>query len=468
MDSDLKILYDAITAKRPGYDKLAAYASGNQPTVYLTARLREVFRGVDLNFTMNFCGVTISACDERINMTGFESDLAAAETALSAAWERNQMALEAADIHTDAQVLGESYAIVWPGEDGKADVFYNDARMVHCMCAADNPRKMTMAGKLWQGDDGKAKMTLYYPDRLEYYTSTAKIENVSSSEGFVLDLSVSPTGMAANPYGQVPVFHFKTNRHCTNDLVDVIPLQNGVNKLLADMMVAAEYGAFKQRWVISQGDTSGLKNAPNEVWELPAGDGTGQQTSVGQFESTDLQNYLNAIDRLATSIGVITRTPKHYFFTQGGDPSGEALIALEAPLNKKAQDRIDRFYPVWQQIALFICKIEGIAVTAKDVSPQFDKPETIQPLTEANIIKINVDSTIPLDTALSAAGWTDAEIATMNKLKDAASSKAQTGLASALMKAQQDMKTQPMPPGTNPAQPINNQPAQLQGVKQNA
>jgi hypothetical protein len=128
--SDLKLLYDCITAKRKRYDILSNYVNGRQPTPYLTKRMREVFRGVDTEFTMNFCGVTISACDERINLTGYESKLKPVEDALNQTWERNQMALEAADIHTDALVLGESYAIVWPGEDGKAEVYYNDPRMV--------------------------------------------------------------------------------------------------------------------------------------------------------------------------------------------------------------------------------------------------------------------------------------------------------------------------------------------------
>jgi Phage portal protein, SPP1 Gp6-like len=181
---------------------------------------------------------------------------------------------------------------------------------------------------------------------------------------------------------------------------------------------------------------------------------------------------------------MITRTPKHYFFNQGGDPSGEALIAMESPLNKKAQDSIDRFYPVWQQIGIFICQIENIAITGDDVSPQFDKPETIQPRTTAEIIKLNTDAGMPLDTALTVAGWTDGEIETMNQIKNDNASKAQTSLAAALLKAQQDMKNLPMPPSTkvtidelgsmhrspmNSNTPggaqTNNQPPQLQGVK---
>jgi SPP1 family phage portal protein len=445
--SDLKILYDAISAKRSKYDALDGYYNGSQPTVYLTKRMREIFRPLDITFVENWCSVVIDACQDRINLTGFSASNTQAEKLLAEAWERNQMALDAADVHTDSLVLGECYAIVWPGEDGKAEVFYNDPRLVSAIYSGDNPRKIMVAGKLWRGDDGKAKMTLYYPDRLEYYTSQAEIENVSSAAAFELDTTASATGTAPNPYGEVPVFHFKTNRGCVSDLTNVIPLQNGVNKLLSDMMVAAEFGAYRQRWVISQGGTDGLKNAPGEIFDFPAGDGTGQDTSVGTFETTDLANYLSAIDKLSAAIGIITRTPKHFFYTQGGDPSGEALIAMEAPLNRKAQDRIDRFRPVWRSIAALICRIEGVAINPVEITPVFEKPETVQPKTRMEIIKLSVESTIPLDTALADAGWTQAQIDAMNKIKDESASKAQAGLAASLLKAQQDFKNQPMPQG---------------------
>ncbi|NIS83046.1 MAG: phage portal protein, partial [Anaerolineales bacterium] len=128
----------------------------------------------------------------------------------------------------------------------------------------------------------------------------------------------------------------------------ILDLQDAVNKLLADMMVAAEFGAFKQRWIISYSDPGNMRNAPNEIWALPAGDGAGQQTQVGEFGVTELDNFYDAIDRLATAIGIISRTPRHYFYQQGGDPSGEALIAMEAPLNKKITRHIERFTIVWQ------------------------------------------------------------------------------------------------------------------------
>jgi hypothetical protein len=203
-------------------------------------------------------------------------------------------------------------------------------------------------------------------------------------------------------------------------------------------MVSAEYGAFKQRWVISQGDTSQLENGANMIWELPAGDGQGQPTSVGEFSATELDNYLGAVDNLAGALSSITRTPRHFFFHQGGDPSGEALIALEAPLNKKAQDYIDRFTPVWRAALAFMLQIDGASVEPQDITPIFTQPETVQPRTQAEIQQMRVTAGEPLEYVMRDMGATEAQLAQLAKDKKAAAAAQASTLAQAMMDAQRN------------------------------
>ena len=109
-------------------------------------------------------------------------------------------------------------------------------------------------------------LTLYYKDRLEYYITQKTYKGTDMPTGAAA-FRPAETPKAPNPYGEIPVFHFRPNRHAKGELSkSITTLQDAVNKLLADMMVAAEFGAFKQRWIISNADTKALKNAPNEVW----------------------------------------------------------------------------------------------------------------------------------------------------------------------------------------------------------
>ena len=431
---NLKTAFDAIKAKQRTYNEMLAYYDGNQPTVYLTQRLREIFRGVDVEFVENWCAVVIDTCRDRINLKGFSIKDRKAQAAIDRLWESNELAIESDDIHTHALVCGEAFLIVWPDDTGETgEAYFNDPRMVHMVYDATNPRKKAYAGKLWTDDNDKARMTMYYPDHLEYWSTTQKSEDVTSANAFnpiagdALRQAQGATGAnwPNNPYGIVPVFHFRNNRRMVSDLNNVVPLQNGINKLLSDMMVAAEFGAYKQRWVISQSTVEGrISSAPGTVMDLPAGDGVGQGTQVGEFTATDLKNYLDSIDNLSGAIGKITHTPKHYFYNGTGDPSGEALIALEAPLNKKASERIKRFGPVWRQVGAFLLQIAGISMDWNDITVTFDKPETVQPMTQAVITKTYTDARVPLVTALRWEGRNEAELAQLKK--DAQDEKAES------------------------------------------
>jgi len=411
MANDLELAYKAITGKQARHNLAWAYYLGDHPLVYANERLQNIFSG-EVKFTENWCAVVIDALKERIDLTGFTVP-ETAQPVLDEIYQRNSLSIESDDLHEAALVTGEAYLIIWPDELNYPEIYFNDPRLVHAFYQAERPREMRFAAKMWTDDEGFARMVLYYSDRLEYYKSTKKAENVTNANAFEVDEETAPGGVAENPYGQIPVFHFRTRRQAISEIADVIPIQNGVNKLLTDMMVAAEYGAFRQRWVISNSDTTALKNAPNEIWNIPAGDGIGQQTLVGEFNATDLGNYLDSISHLAGDIGRITRIPKHYFYSQSGDPSGEALIAMEAPLSHKATDRIERFEVTWKQAMMLALEMSGQKVPMDEIEPVFRSVHTVQPKTEAEIRYYNKQAGLPLVTTLRREGWTDAELEDM-------------------------------------------------------
>jgi hypothetical protein len=257
---------------------------------------------------------------------------------------------------------------------------------------------------------------------------------VTSGKSFVL------TNSEFNPYSAIPVFHFKRERRViSSELANVIEPQNAINKLLSDMMIAAEYGAFPQRYIISQASPGKFKNAPNLIWDIPGSDGEGQPTAVGQFASTELSNYLEAIDKWTTAIAIISRTPKHYFFGQGGDPSGEALIAMEAPLNHKAQKYITRWTATWSELAQFMMQVAGMGVIADDaIIPIFEEPETVQPYTQALIRKESVAAGIPLMWQMEQEGYTEQELDDLEAARQEETTGQQQSLALALTNAQRN------------------------------
>jgi hypothetical protein len=223
-----------------------------------------------------------------------------------------------------------------------------------------------------------ARLTLYYPDHFEYYAAPATLEKISSAAAFTL------IGDAPNPYGRIPLFHFRPDRRMVkSDLSAVLPIQDAIDMLNLNMIVASEFAALNQKYIVSNADFSEpLRNAPGMIWNFPKGDNTDEPTQVGSFAAADLDNYLKAIDAKLSHLAAITRIPKHYFFQQGGDPSGEALITMESPLVKKVRDRIDRFSVVWRQVALFLLELAGqecLRYQVSRLSLRSPKPSSLTP-----------------------------------------------------------------------------------------
>jgi hypothetical protein len=407
--SDLQRAFEALRQKQVPYNRFWLYYDGDQPLIYNSNRLKELFDKITARFTMNWCAVVVDSVTERIDLKGFtiEGDETATE-AVERLWLRTEMNLDSDDAHKAAIVTGEAFVIAQK-VDEEVQAFYNDPRLCVIFYDPENPRKKQFAAKWWNDEQAdRIRLTLYYPDRFEYYVSTKTCKSVDSWKHFI----AAETPQEANPTGEIPVFHLRRERRrISSELDSVLVIQDAINKLFADMMVQAEFSAFKQRFIISNADTSQLKNAPNEVWEIPqTGKDDHHPVQVGQFEADELSNFHETIDKLATTIAIITRTPKHYVMKQVGDPSGEALITMESPLVKKCYSYIERFSPVWADLVRYMTKLAGVEIAIEKITPIYEKCETVQPKTQAEIRQTNVNAGIPLKTQLRDEGWSEKQL----------------------------------------------------------
>lgn len=472
--TDLELAVQTLLVKCKYYDQFFNYYEGRQPLVYSYDRLTEIFSHFKARFTQNWCAVVVDSSVDRINLQRVNiADNEAASKQLAKLMEASSLMLEARAVHLAAVVAGESFVIVWPDEEtGVPEAYYNDPRNVHVFYEANRPHKKRMAVKWWIGDDGYRYLTLYYPDHFEYYRSRKQVRKEADGLGFLNEVTNSKSfapyndgDPATNPYGLVPVFHFRIDRRkITSELQDIIEPQDSINKLLADMMVAAEFGAFPQRYIISEAGQGHFKNSPNEIWDVPAGSGEGQPTSVGQFAATQLNNYLEAIDKWTNYVAIRSRTPKHYFFGQNGDPSGEALIAMEAPLNKKAQRYIDGFMEPWTEVAQFMALLGGMGeIEADAIIPIFDEPVTKQPYTQALIRKESVAAGIPLMWQMKQEGYTEQEL---DELEEDMTQKADADMErmAQVMEQRQSAPPNARQNGSNPRQ--NGQPPRGNNARQ--
>lgn len=432
--TDLERAFNVIRAKRPDLDRLFLYANGPQPLKYSTARLADAFRNITTHFEINWCSLVIDSTLDRIQLSGFDTDDKTVNDKLDVLFDKTHADIEADKAHAFSLTTSQGYVIAWKGEDGVIELYANDPRLCACFYDPEHPRVKTYAAKWFNHADQTQEVTLYYTDRIEHWVSQKTTTPIDKASAFSL------AEVETNPYGVIPVFELKS----PGEIFKILTLQDAVNALFSALLMSSEYASAPQRYVISNADPGTLKNNPNEIWWLPAGDSQGQNTSVGQFDASTLKNYWDAIDPIANSIAVITHTPKHYLLTTGANISGEALLAMESPLTRKAEKRQREFAAVWQDIATFLAQLEGITIEPSQVNVIWEKVESLQPKTEAEVRQIGVNTGIPLITLLRDEGWSEDDILSMQedqKLQD----KARQTVAQAVLNTlrQQQEQTNP-------------------------
>jgi hypothetical protein len=393
---DLERAYKTITEKRAGIDRLYGYYDGEAPLKWSTERLRQAFESRDVYFSENWLSVVVSALLDRLVLKGFSHDSEKENSALNTLFTEENMQLMAFDVHEAGLVTGESYVITEKDEEGEVSAYFNDPRLCHVFYKADKPKVKDYAAKLWLDEaEERWHLNLFYPDRIEAYSAN---KNVHTAKGFSLDSS------EPNETGKIPVFHFRNNRRNRGELgMSEISMQDAVNKLFSDMMVAAEFTAIKQRVIISQADPGDLKTFEN--WFIPDSD-----AKVQEIGGAELDNFLKAINDVAFALAAITKTPKHYFVQSGGDPSGEALITMESGLIKKVTQRQENYAVTWTELMSYLLELNGMTVETSTITPVWGLAATEQPLTSAQIIQVETSAGVPLVVAAKRRGWAQDEI----------------------------------------------------------
>ena len=408
IDSDLKRCYDGLIAKMQAHDMRMQYYRGDHPIAFINPKFTDIIkRGVV--FRKNWCQTIIDAALNKLviqswNAPDIDND------ALADLWKRHVRRI-ANDVHLGALITGESFVVAWPGTDGAPRAYYHDPRTVHAVYDENEPETMRFACKIWTVEK-RRRLNLYYPDRIEHYV--ANDENPISAQSF---RPVSDSPVEPNQFGQIPVFHFRLRSDTnTGELTTgVLSLQDALNKILNDMMVASEYTSFPQRYAIGNFE----KNqkwpiGPGTILELPGSAAGDQPVTVGSFSSSSPDNYLRPMEDLRDAMAVLSATPHYYFAGQGGTPSGEAIRALESPLLSKIARYQSILGGTWESLMAFMARISGIADgNGTDIECVWADAHTQLPQALAQTRLTNKNAGIPITTQLRDEGWTEGQIAQM-------------------------------------------------------
>lgn len=383
------------------------YYAGRHPMLYAGAKYRAAFGNLFAGFSDNFCGLVVDAVEERLDVEGFRMgvDLEADADAWRM-WQRNGLDAWSQIAHTEALIKGQASVLVWADEDepDRAEITIQDA--LEMAVAEDRCNHDRLAAlKRWEEDDGSTCFTLYLPDSIEKWQTVAKGAPVGSGLFKVGRYNLVPREVPgeawplANPLGVVPVVPLVNRPRLrgagVSELAPVIPIQNALNKLFLDMLVAAEFAAYRQRYAVGlELEIDPETGKAVEPYQSGAGNLWAEENPAvkfGDFEVTDLGNYVKALETAIQHIASITRTPAHYLMGNAGSfPSGESLAATETGLTRKAERKQRFLGEGWEEIVRLGFLVEG------DKRGEIEDSETIWRDPESRNEAAHVDSLVKL------------------------------------------------------------------------
>ena len=406
----MKEAVSAVLDRRDYYETARQYYEGEVPEVFATAKLRRVFRSTGDLSRLNFCRPVVTAVSDRMEIAAISGDTKTATAKINEVWNNNDLGLEAKEINDKTLMYGDGYALVWPDANGDVRISYHSPESMAIVYNPENPTERLYAVKMWQSGDAETRMNIYTAESIKKYRSNSSQVTEGSQWTFIDSVD--------NPFGEVPVFHFRTHRPFGRpEHYDAYDAQNAINKLFITSMNTIDYQGAPQRYALASADAGEgsdfddtdttedelkhLKNGPGELWYMKG------VNKVGEFSVADPANFWDPIRDTLRVICALTNTPLHNFERTGNNPTGSGLRTAEAPLLKKINDREQSFGYTWRDVFRFVLKIEGIR---SGVQVFWKTHESLDELERWDVALKKINSGLSHRQALREGGYSEEQI----------------------------------------------------------
>jgi hypothetical protein len=380
----LKRLNDKLGRRCDVGEKFDRYYQGAHDLRFASPRFKSEFASMFLSSTDNWMPIVVDSVQERLRVDGFRlGDTPSSDRRVWKLWQQNNLDADSDVLHTESLINGTAYTLVWPDVDDPTQpriTIEHPTQMIVEHAAGDR-RIRRAALKKWLSEDGFVYATLYLPDFVYKFRSRSKPQSYTMGNSIRWEdreVAGEPWPLS-NPFGRVPVTPIANQRRMLGDgeselAGGLTSLQDKINKLVFDMMLASEFAAFRQRWVTGMDIPRNPEtNEPLEPFNIAVnrllvanpktdanGEVIGNGVQFGEFSATDLNNYVQAIDMQVMHLASQSKTPPHYLNASADRLSGESIKAAETGLVAKVRARQRGYGEGWEDTMRLALEVAGI------------------------------------------------------------------------------------------------------------
>lgn len=377
------------------------YAGRHRIGQFATEEFRRNFEWILLNARENLCKAVVKGFASKMVIKGWEAENAALSKQAGQLVDDLGMSRVFNLVHREAPRTGDSYVLVWPDVNNVSKAWPKLSSQMAVKTKPGDPDSLEWAAMLWIDPVGFGRVNMYYEDALERYTTKGKLRERSSQPGDPVDWpskvsSYVPFNADGDPdvighdYGRVPVVWFpwdadELGSHGRSILEDVVPLQDGLNKSIADLIVGGENFAAPLRYLLNYVAKKKIDPETGEVTEAKiranpavnkflAVPGNGP---IGQLDPPDATKLLAVHEAFATKISRVTGLPAFYVSQVTGEPpTGRALRVMSTRLTNLSTEAHTDLSPHWSEV-MELLGIPGVRPRWADPAP-IDESEELE------------------------------------------------------------------------------------------
>ncbi len=370
-------LLKSLARKQGHYALLERYYDGDAPLPESADGQSRAYRRFQRKSRLNLAQLSVAAVRERMVIGGFRTGADGDDNGDREArrlWKASNLDYGAADLHSYMLRFGTAYALVgYPEGSEYPLVTVEDPRQVYGHTSPTEPFKVLEAIKVFN-ENGQHYLYWYGSDTVEVFTKSGD-QNIFDPDGYQL------VDEMVNPLGEVPVVKF-TNADEKGEYEPYIDIIDRVNHMILQRLVIATTQAFRQR--VLKGDFPTHDSDGNEIdyngifessagalWVIPEG------ADVDELGQAEISGILNAVRADIQDFAAVTRTPMHYFTSEGVNGSAEGAQLAREGLVFKTEDRIARVTPGWSRVMSLLFKWVGDETRASllDLEPLWKPAE---------------------------------------------------------------------------------------------
>ena len=474
-----------IVDRRPTVDRWRRYYDGEQDLPQGPSQDRAAFQEFQRSARTNLCLLCAESMVHRTQINGFRTTTGTGDS--DAVWKLWQAAkLDARQFGIWRKAYSRSAAYLTVGLDPRRPktprvTIEGPENVIVETDPADGSRRLA-ALRLWHDDIAKRWFATLYlpgpaPDRpgLRYHWQTRNKATISSPAAGEPILSWGPQAWELRDDPQrslpeVPVVPFLNGDEGDDPRPEFDvgrDIQDRLNLTVLNRITADRYAAFRQRGLLNfdpeVDPVTGATISPfppgvHQLWTVPPPEPGEPEPRMFDFQQTDTQGILRAVESDMRAFAAVTITPVYYLPGDLVNIGADSIAALDAGHISKVRQRHTVFGEAIEETLQLMADVAELNIDLTSSEVVWMRPETFNPAAVADFASKLTAAGIPLPMVAEEIGWSPQRVAELRT--EMAAQAFQQALAAAAAAPQQPQNgqggqpdQQPRPASPRPAQP---------------